>query len=215
MKFKLLILTAIFVFTVSCSSKTDVTGEVFVLTEDAGNQKLALVQIYIYTEKEINAHLAKMANDDEVASLKAEYEQAKAYKGRQSQKNEPGLYSAAWGKQFEVAKELIKAAGYERIFTSLPTPTLTAQTDPEGKFSFSIPKEGRYAIAAKGTRKFVYDEDHYYWLLWVNADGTPKKIILNNSNMPDAGSLDSVISENRAIIGPVRQDLHEMGSWRY
>jgi hypothetical protein len=100
---------------------------------------------------------------------------------------------AALDRATKALMALNAAAGAERYFASLPKPVATATTDADGKFIVKLPTRERYAIAARSTRKVGDKDENYFWLIWVQGDGSPKKIMLSNNNTTDSGSPDSAI----------------------
>jgi hypothetical protein len=82
-----------------------------------------------------------------------------------------------------------KSAGY--YLENLPTTTITTKTDADGKFTLSLDKKKRYAIAAQATREILSTTEKYSWFIWVSLEGNNiKHIMLNNDNLgvqhPDA-----------------------------
>lgn len=69
----------------------------------------------------------------------------------------------------------------------------TSITDADGKFALKLSKAGKYAIAAKSTRRVFDKTEEYYWLFWIVVNGDPKSIMLSNNNLTDSGSTDSLI----------------------
>ena len=238
LKFMFVLATVLLCLT-SCGPKeTEVTGEAFVVTQGAGSYKLGLVQVSVIAEKDIIPYVQKMANDQEVAQLKQEWDKAKTeffnasdhasdletsleqdkasvdsdLNSASSDFDSTGRKLDTWRwhlNQFHSAADSITqalnkaavaltklndAAGAERYFASLPTAVLTTTTDSDGKFTLKLPIKGRFAIAASATRKVAGNNDEtYYWLIWVDSDGSPKHIMLSNNNLTDSGAAESVI----------------------
>lgn len=103
------------------------------------------------------------------------------------------LASAARQRAASALDAVDEALSPWRHLLSLPTPIATATTNADGKFEIRLPKTGRYALAARASRRVVDKDETYYWLVWVQADGSPKTLLLSNNNLVGSGSPDSVL----------------------
>jgi hypothetical protein len=61
----------------------------------------------------------------------------------------------------------------------LPTPLASSKTDADGRFTMKLP-QGKYAIAASATREVLSSTESYYWLVWVDATGPERSLMLSN-----------------------------------
>lgn len=90
-------------------------------------------------------------------------------------------------------QRLNELTGAERYFTDIPSAIIKTTSNSDGKFSLKIAENGKYALAAR-TQRIVGDKvEMYYWLIWIEADGMPKSIILSNNNLITGDSLDSLV----------------------
>ena len=79
-------------------------------------------------------------------------------------------------------------------FKKLPAPKFSTRTNSDGKFKFTIPKTGKFAVAASATRKVASKTEFYFWLIRISLDGKDSvSIILGNHNLATSGSDDSFI----------------------
>lgn len=90
-------------------------------------------------------------------------------------------------------ERLNNLASPERYFTDMPEAITKTISNSDGKFSLKILEKGKYTIVAKTQRMIGTKTEFYYWLVWVEADGTSKTILLNNNNLTNSGSPDSLI----------------------
>lgn len=99
-------------------------------------------------------------------------------------------------------KELINLKNKQKFYKSaafyfngLPEAIASAKTNAEGRFTLSIQRDKRVALAAHATRQVFDNIEEYYWLIWVSLDEKPSgKIILSNDNLTGVGAKDSVIT---------------------
>jgi len=82
----------------------------------------------------------------------------------------------------------------EYFFQDLPSPISSAQTDANGTFTLPMPRDGRYGIVGRASRKVDEKTETYYWFVWVSLGGEhSKRLVLNNDNLVGAGSPDSAL----------------------
>lgn len=80
-------------------------------------------------------------------------------------------------------------------FADLPDGIVSAKTNADGLFSMTLPRHGRFALAARTSRQVVDEKENYYWLVWVSLDGAAKRsILLANDNLTTVASPESVIT---------------------
>lgn len=79
-------------------------------------------------------------------------------------------------------------------FAELPAGIASAKTNADGLFTMTIPRQGRFGLAARASRLVLGKTERYYWLVWESLDGTPsKRIMLSNDNTTTVASPDSVV----------------------
>lgn len=82
----------------------------------------------------------------------------------------------------------------EFYFVDLPAGIASAKTNADGLFTLSIPRDGRYALAARASRQVLGESEEYYWLVWTSLEGAASKsVYLSNDNLTVSGSIESVI----------------------
>ena len=76
-----------------------------------------------------------------------------------------------------------------------PAVLAKTKTNADGRFTMTLPRQGRFALAAYDTRGGIGETDNYFWLVWTSLDGAAEKhIILANDNVTTSGSPESVIA---------------------
>jgi len=99
--------------------------------------------------------------------------------------------------QIKTQKALLKkwlSLNSAAYFENLPDSIPSAKTDADGNFSFSIPRKGRFALAAKAQRNAADNTEEYYWIVWVSLNGElEKKILLSNDNLLTDFSSESAV----------------------
>jgi hypothetical protein len=73
----------------------------------------------------------------------------------------------------------------EFLFRERPKATLTTQTNSEGKFRFTVPKDGKWLLVAAAERLINEKEtEHYYWIVDVEPpSGTSGEVLLSSRNL--------------------------------
>jgi hypothetical protein len=71
-------------------------------------------------------------------------------------------------------------------FDGLPSAFRSTKTDGDGKFQITVPRSGRYVIAAFAKRELgnaSYNIEEYYWLIEIDPRGeSQQKVMLSNDN---------------------------------
>jgi hypothetical protein len=207
----------------ACGPKpVELKGEVFIVTQGAGNYKLGLVKVVAIPEKTITSYIAGLKSADEdknrtavdtekqkFTQISTSYDKAiERYNRAKNADSIESLTEMRWASQevdglktqLDASSAKLSAAinnlnsvtGAERYFASLPAATAAGTTDSDGKFSVIVPKPGKYAIVAQAERKIGSETEKYYWMVWVDAN-EPKTITLSNNNLTDSGSPDSLL----------------------
>lgn len=79
----------------------------------------------------------------------------------------------------------------------VPVPSASALTDPDGKFSLTVPKGGKFAIFAKAQRLVGERTEHYVWFFWLPELASDKPLFLSNRNQVKAGDRNQVLPVSR------------------
>lgn len=174
----------------SCRKETEISGDVFVVTQGKENIKLGLVSIEIYPAEKIvpilESKAGKVAADVSTADAAA----AKCASIGSSYSN---AYESK--REFDECTERsanIRDLAARSYLEGLPLAEAVVTTDADGKFSLKIPNTGKYVLVAQTDRKIGSTRnENYFWFVPVNADGTAKKVILSNNNLvsPDVSPI--------------------------
>ncbi len=82
----------------------------------------------------------------------------------------------------------------EYFFEGLPVAVASAMTDADGKFSMTLNRKQRYALAAHATRNIGDTTEKYFWLFWVSLDGKgSKRILISNDTLFEVPHADAVV----------------------
>ncbi|MFZ6777316.1 hypothetical protein ACO0LD_10870 [Undibacterium sp. Ji83W] len=74
--------------------------------------------------------------------------------------------------------------------------TTTTKTDADGKFTISVPKNGKYAVLANSKRQIGETSENYQWAVWITTKKSSKvNLMLANDNLIETGCSDCVISK--------------------
>lgn len=85
-------------------------------------------------------------------------------------------------------------------FEGLPGGTATTKTDADGKFSLTLNKKERYAVAAHGSRNIGDTTEEYYWLLWVSLQGNDsKRLLVSNDTLFEVRHPDGVVQVSGSL----------------
>lgn len=214
----LILLSAIVVS--SARGKT-IDGQVFIVTAAGPAIKLALVQVGMFAQSDIEQHIRE--TDVTLSSQQAKADAAVAEATKELQKAKRAIAGgyAAWvmsheftpaearadALKYDAAKQRVPKAEEhlaetllrQKIFRSaapyfvdLPTPTATAKTDADGRFQLNIPDEGDYVLLATSTRAVFNTTEKYFWIVRLKPQDS--KVTLSNDNLTSSGSPDSILT---------------------
>lgn len=109
-----------------------------------------------------------------------------------ARKKELGALQAKLAKQL-ADRDYLETSDY--YFTGLPAGIASAKTNADGLFTMKVPRDGRFALAARASRQVFGETEQYFWLVWASLDGEAgKRILLSNDNLTTVASPDSVIT---------------------
>jgi hypothetical protein len=196
----------------------ELTGEVFIATEDGITCKLGLVAVAVIAEDAFQKHLDNKTRQGElerqtlqhdidrlsVRLRTAEAEEDQLWKVLQrdeANSQHAHAWSLAYNHTRKLTNELEVLKGQrnhltsgEYFFEGLPSAIATATTDSDGKFTLVVPRQGRFAVVARGSPETLTEKDTVFWFLWVSLDGQPsQRVVLSNDNIAGAGSADSAL----------------------
>jgi len=190
----------------------ELTGEIFIVTKNGNTYRLESVVVHAIPEEDARKHVESKKGERELENqtlrrdidgLLASLEITQAEEDRlwkTLQLDEKNVQkAAAWRVAYNKAKSLTKEVenlqlqqqhltSAEYFFEELPSGIATTRTDVDGKFSLVIPRQGRFAIVARGPRE-TFRDTQPDWFVWVSLDGeTSKRLVLTNDNVLAAGS---------------------------
>lgn len=224
---KTLILFACMVLLVSRALGVDAVtldGQVFIRTKGGESIKLSLVDVLLFEQQAIDAHLENKRKATEplleelqpfAKEAEDKYERIKADEDRVRKRYFAAILDkqleAEWHKASDAVigaarawDEARAATAYTRsaeyYFEGLPLVLQTTKTDADGKFSFQIPS-GSYIAAALSTRHAGEKIEVYHWMIRTTVR-TNQKLMLANDNLSTSGSADSAIltPENETVL---------------
>jgi hypothetical protein len=219
-----LVIVAFLSFVPACAEREGVlTGEVFIVTREAQNIKLGLVTVAAVPEDSVKKHVEKKAQfaasqrkklDDALRAARTA--EASARKERDSMANfvralagldmspnsdqskaKEGIDSdfAARTIQLREAEAAREYLDSELYFTDLPPSVAAAKTNADGIFNMTLPRNRRFALAARGERLVGGDTEKYFWLIWVSLEGkSANRVLLSNHNLTTVASPEGVLS---------------------
>ena len=196
----------------------ELTGDIVIVTNRRKKYRPASVAVIAIPEVPLRKHLASKtlqlqregrelqhASAGLAATLKtAEAEEERLWqvlKRDENNSRKAQIWSAAYNKTKNLAKQIQEMQAQTQHLTSgeyylegLPSPISTAKTDAGGKFTLTIPRQGRYGVVAQVSRELFKKEERYFWFVWASLDGQASKhLTLSNANMIGAESPDSAL----------------------
>ena len=196
----------------------ELTGDVFVVLRRKRKQSLGFVDLQAIPEDDLRKHLERNAGQREleceqlqreIDALATTLATAQALEDRLwhiQKQDESDLGNAkAWSVAYNNTKMITQQledlrkrrqhlTSGEHFLRDLPSAISSATTNADGTFTLAIPREGRYGIVARASRKLGQEEQPYLWFVWVSLDGEhAKRLVLNNDNIVGAGSPDSAL----------------------
>ena len=196
----------------------EVAGTIFIVTKGGRKHKFGATAVHAIPEGALKKHLEGKRREGELESQKlqldidrlttmlgmATAEEDRLWKILQpdesnSRKAEAWRFVYNKAKTFTQQIEDLQAqrqnlTSGEYLFDGLPPAISTAKTDADGKFTLTIPLQGRYGVVTRASRELLKGKETYFWFVWVNLDGQlSKRLKLSNDNMMGAGSADSAL----------------------
>lgn len=84
--------------------------------------------------------------------------------------------------------KLADCLALRRVWSALPAPVQTVQTDADGRFSLTLPPAGDYVLGASAARRLLNKEESYFWLVRVVLPAPGQPLLLTNDTLVGAGS---------------------------
>lgn len=217
-----LALLAVCVAPLRAQEPVELKGEVFIVTKRAESIRLGLVEVRLFTETEIKAHIAErdklvgrerpdfekhLAAWDEVINLRKQtVEMQKALIADMTKARRPTALAKGSLTDLETLlreSETDRAATLKskeawphssHYFKNLPETKVTTRTDADGKFSLPVPATGRFAIVASASRELPSGKEQYHWMVWVSTEGgKTRPLLLGNHNILSSDAKESVV----------------------
>jgi len=182
------------VFLIGCG-KQEISGQVFVVTQGAGNIKLALVEVGAIPLEEFEKFYKEKKEFKEIQKkmLLPKYEAAKKEVDNAFGKLRVGVgitfeknykdYLKIEEKNSGIIKEYETFETQEYYLKSLPAAKMTGKSDADGRFLLALPK-GKYVIVANSSRKVGDSTESYQWLVKIDVTQSGD-LMLSNDNMLD------------------------------
>jgi hypothetical protein len=196
----------------------ELTGDVSVVTSRRKRQSLGRVVVNAIPEDLLRPHLERQTAHCELESRRlqreigvlartledARTEERRLWEIQERDKDDfrkANLWSIAYNRAKNISRQLgdlqwrlRQLTSGEHFFQDLPPAISSAKTQPDGKFTLPLPRDGRYGIVALASRELCPEMQIRSWFLWVSLDGKPtKRLVLNDDNVVGAGSPDSAL----------------------
>lgn len=167
----------------ACKTKTEISGDVFAVTDDSGNYKFGAVSVSAFPIDDS----AKKSLETNQTALSSALKEAEEYD------------KSCWKLSQDARINCLRDAGdmsrdaKSAYFAKLPNPSATAKTDADGKFTLNIKGAGDYAVFAQAERMASGEKrEVYFWIAKIKSDGKPQKLSLSNSNILGSSSAKSL-----------------------
>ncbi len=223
----------IFAVSVRGQEKATVSGQVFVVTRGGENIKLGDVEIAAYDFQpvaefvkerqsqsvELHQSLVPVVTATEEGSKAGEADEERARQASHYTWDDPGYKAAR--EMSEKLSNLYSNARWAAIYSlsafyylrKLHDPVATVRTDADGKYSLSLPP-GKFALAARASRKVGDLEETYSWLVSIDVARAPIALNLANVNMASGDDPSSMIhtvnSEDESVAAAGLRGLDEL-----
>lgn len=185
MKYLLFFLLA-FVFAASCSSPTELSGEVFVTGRDNQPIKLSLVTVAAYRAEDVERKIAEMGDSltralDEIDS-------------KSFQCSGEEIFQCQRDTYIEVDRVLDQVTGSLRAAAS-------ATSDSTGAFTLKLPSKEPYVLRARSSRSIKDGLAHYIWFNRTDPKNATKALLSqaeDNNWLPPTANLRIELVQLRA-----------------
>jgi len=149
--------------------------------------------------QEVSAYQAALLKA-ETLKRRADQLDAQLATARSDLEMKKAALTAATSASRDQLKKVIGMLDSEHLFEGVPVDGPKAVTNSDGQFSIKLRANRKYVIAAKAQRKVFDSTEHYYWLVWVSADGDQaKSVMLTNNNLMGEDSPDAVFKPKDLI----------------
>jgi hypothetical protein len=175
----------------------ELTGDIFIVTKGGMNIKLGLVRVSIIPDTAVGPFLEKMKWAWRSGSDARTQRELSAFQAL-SDARTAGDAATIEMRVRELTDALNESNYFHSsayYFSELPQSIAQAKTDADGHFVVSLPRTGRFALAAQATRTVGNTTEKYYWIVWVSLNGAATgNIMLSNDNLTTVKAPESVIT---------------------
>lgn len=203
----LAVVTAVLV--TGCARQGQLNGQVFIVTQGRENVKMGAVQVIAIPDSAMKPLLASKPQEAAAEHEKLNRESQKCWddmkRSTAMAEGDPKMLEferitkeCAMSEKPEdslMAKHAVRMAAIrtgETLFDALPKPddAIVGKTDADGRFTLTLLRGNRYALACRAQRSVPgqSDPEKYFWLLWVKPEAEKTELLLSNDNlMSEAG----------------------------
>lgn len=167
----------IFISQVSCSSSTELNGEIFVVTQGAGNYKLGAIEVLAIPESQfMEFALAKKGEKEPLLKkLKDKIAECETYGVTRIEE----LRYQFCRRETEQAKGSLG----DIYFAGLPNSVSSATTNGDGKFTLKLQSRGKYFIITRASRDNGRFTEQYFWFIPFEAKDAQQNLVVSNNNI--------------------------------
>lgn len=187
------------IFFLSCNkTPRTIDGEVFIVTQGAGNIKLGLVRVEAFLEKDVKAHISGIKDDlsHQLAEAKTVYE--KCVRINENGAIKQSLYIGAKAGESKCGQSFVTSShDVSRMLTQvIAVPVASSTTNADGKFQISVPADQKLFLIARGQRQLIDSTEEYYWLKVLPPAISDKEqpVFLSNDSILDPIKIETFLA---------------------
>jgi hypothetical protein len=180
-----------------CGKKREISGQVFVSSEDGISHKLGAVPISIYPADVVRSHvelyITKLANIERQNSEKRDKAGETLLEVELKLTADPPPVEsklqlrATMDQAMAELREIIDSQDRQRNearkgMLSMGNPVFSTSTDADGNFSLIVDRDGGFYAVAQASRIVGQDTERYYWIVKVGSE-LKQQAYLNNLNV--------------------------------
>jgi hypothetical protein len=189
-------------FLMGCGASTvKVDGDVFIVTRSGESVKLALVEVRAVPGAEMGKfletkiHIIPPGRQEREATLKqarANFDEADRQLDRLLRTDTPMSKELAAFKEKDSRKKTLDKAKADLeywvsaaiYFEDLPPGTVSVKTDPDGRFTLTLPRKEKVVLAAQAQRQILDHTEYYSWMVPLAPEkNRTKRVFLSNDNL--------------------------------
>jgi hypothetical protein len=190
--------------------RTDIGGEVFIVTAGHESIKLGLVEIGAFDKEEVRRAVeAKKpeiaAESDRFSKLSSEISE---FCNRVTTQDPLESDCIVLSLHRDWLKRYLDSA--QPFFESLPKPIATAKTDSNGRFHLQTKRAANEIVLGAVANRKIGDSTEYY--NWLVAPETPSDVTLSNDNLTTSASQQSIIHVLEEGTGPTDETVDSLAA---